>query len=91
MLNHATPFLVAITHSIDSTVPPTKRKGSKKPPPKVGGRLVPNCYLPAHAFILTGDTNREWEAYLAYKGTIPWGHSIPLSAVVSYLKWRGTP
>lgn len=75
------------THSIDSLAVP--RKGRKRPPPKVGERVVPNCYIAAHAFIRNGDTNREWEAYLAYKGTIPWGHKIPLSAVVSYLKWRG--
>jgi hypothetical protein len=61
----------------------------RRRPPKVGGRDVPNCYLPTHAFILASDDNREWEAYLAYKGTIPWRYSIPLSAVVSYLKWRG--
>lgn len=78
-----------ITHSIDSLAVPRKRKGRKKPIPRVGDRNVPNCYLPAHAFIHSGNTNREWEAYLAYKGAIPWGHSIPLSAVVSYLKWRG--
>lgn len=80
-----------ITDSIDSSVPKPKPRGRKKPAPMVGDRVVPNCYIKAHAFIYSGDTNREWEAYLAYKGTIPWGHSIPLSTVVSYLKWRGVP
>lgn len=74
------------TDTIDSSGSSKRLKGRTL---RIDGRNVPNCYIQAHAFILTSNENREWEAYLAYKGTIPWGHSIPLSAVVSYLKWRG--
>lgn len=50
---------------------------------------IPKSFRRVHRFLRAGKDNREWEAYLAYKGTIPWKHSIPLSSVVSYLRWRG--
>ena len=40
------------------------------------------------SFLEAGDTNREFETYLAYRERIKWPYSIPLESVVLYLKLR---
>ncbi len=54
------------------------------------GKVVPKCFIKVHRFLRAGKENREWVAYLAHKGTEDWPYrGMPLSTVMSYLKWRG--
>lgn len=54
------------------------------------GKVVPNCFIKVHRFLRAGTENREWVAYLAHKGTEDWPYKgMPLSTVITYLKWRG--
>lgn len=54
------------------------------------GKVVPNCFIKVHRFLRAGTENREWVAYLAHKGTEDWPYrGMPLSTVITYLKWRG--
>lgn len=38
------------------------------------------------SFLEAGNTNREFETYLAYRERIKWPYSIPLESVILYLK-----
>lgn len=54
------------------------------------GKVVPDCFIKVHRFLRAGKENREWAAYLAHKGTTDWPYrGMPLSTVITYLKWRG--
>lgn len=50
---------------------------------------IPKSYRPAYRFLRAGKENREYVAYLAYRGRIPWEYSIPLESVIGYLKYLG--
>jgi hypothetical protein len=56
------------------------------------GKTVPKCFIKVHRFIRASKQNREWVAYLAHKGTEDWPYrGMPLSTVITYLKWRSAP
>lgn len=52
--------------------------------------IYPNSYEKLKritGFLTSGDTNRCWEAYLAYsKSSIPWNYSTSLDDVKAYFK-----
>lgn len=49
--------------------------------------MTPKTLKRIRGFLNAGNTNREFEAYLAYRERAPWPYSIPLESVVSYLKF----
>ena len=76
-------------------VPSSRKRSTQRKEPVIDpltGKVVLQCFIKAHHFIRAGRENREWVAYQAYKGRVPWPYGgMPLNTVIGYLKWRGMP